>query len=61
MDFGIEAQYPVRVYLVGRDLLFREPNIGSSGQLDLGLISVVENTVTTTTDVETFVWQSDPT
>jgi hypothetical protein len=36
-------------------------NLGSSGQLDLGLISVVENTVTTTTDVETFVWQTDPT
>ena len=37
-------------------------NLGSSGQLDLGLISVVENTVTSaTTDVETFVWQTDPT
>ena len=37
-------------------------NLGSSGQLDLGLLSVVENTVTSaTTDVETFVWQSDPT
>ena len=37
-------------------------NLGSSGQLDLGLLSVVENTVTSaTTDVEAFVWQSDPT
>jgi hypothetical protein len=36
-------------------------NLGSSGQLDLGLLSVVENTVTTATDVETFVWQTDPT
>ena len=37
-------------------------NIGSSAQLDLGLLSVVENTVTsTTTDVEAFVWQVDPT
>ena len=37
-------------------------NIGSSAQLDLGLLSVAENTVTSaTTDVETFVWQIDPT
>ena len=28
--------------------------------LDLGLTSVTENTVTATTDVETFVWQVDP-
>lgn len=38
-----------------------DKNIGSSGQLDLGLVSVVENAVTATTDVETFVWQNDPT
>jgi len=36
-------------------------NIGSSAQLDLGLLNVVEETVTAATDVETFVWQQDPT
>lgn len=36
-------------------------NIGSSGQLDLGLLNVVEETVTAASDVETFVWQVDPT
>jgi hypothetical protein len=36
-------------------------NIGSSAQLDLGLVSVVENAVTAASDVETFVWQNDPT
>jgi len=30
-------------------------------QLDLGLLSVVENPVTAGTDIETFVWQVDPT
>jgi hypothetical protein len=59
MDFGIEARLGTTT--VGSNLLRLAPNIGSSGQLDLGLLGVVENTVTTTTDVETFVWQSDPT
>ena len=36
-------------------------NIGSSGQLDLGLLNVVEETVTSASNVETFVWQEDPT
>jgi hypothetical protein len=58
MDFGIEARFGLAVHSGEYSLV---PNIGSSGQLDLGLISVVENTVTTTTDVETFVWQVDPT
>jgi hypothetical protein len=58
MDFGIEARFGIAVHSGAYSLV---PNIGSSGQLDLGLLSVVENTVTSTTDVETFVWQSDPT
>ena len=33
---------------------------GNQYQIDLGLTSVTENTVTSTTNVETFVWQNDP-
>jgi hypothetical protein len=34
---------------------------GNQYQIDLGLLSVTENTVTSATNVETFVWQNDPT
>jgi hypothetical protein len=38
-----------------------DPLPANQYQLDLGLLSVTENTVTAGTDVETFVWQVDPT
>jgi hypothetical protein len=65
LDFG-NLVIPNNGFLLFRTMnpvdFGNDNNIGSSAQLDLGLVSVVENTVTSaTTDVETFVWQIDPT
>jgi hypothetical protein len=65
LDFG-SLVIPNNGFLLFRTMnpvdFGNDNNIGSSAQLDLGLVSVVENTVTSaTTDVETFVWQIDPT
>jgi hypothetical protein len=65
LDFG-SLVIPNNGFLLFRTMnpvdFGNDNNIGSSAQLDLGLLSVVENTVTSaTTDVETFVWQIDPT
>jgi hypothetical protein len=65
LDFG-NLVIPNNGFLLFRTMnpvdFGNDNNIGSSAQLDLGLLNVVENTVTSaTTDVETFVWQIDPT
>jgi hypothetical protein len=65
LDFG-NLVIPNNGFLLFRTMnpvdFGNDNNIGSSAQLDLGLLSVAENTVTSaTTDVETFVWQIDPT
>jgi len=65
LDFG-SLVIPNNGFLLFRTMnpvdFGNDNNMGSSAQLDLGLLSVVENTVTSaTTDVETFVWQIDPT
>jgi hypothetical protein len=64
LDFG-NFVIPNNGFLLFRTLnpvdFGNDQNLGSSAQLDLGLLSVVENPVTAGTDVETFVWQVDPT
>jgi hypothetical protein len=65
LDFG-NLVIPNNGFLLFRTMnpvdFGNDNNLGSSAQLDLGLLNVVENTVTSaTTDVETFVWQIDPT
>jgi hypothetical protein len=64
LDFG-NLVIPNNGFLLFRTMssvdFGNDNNIGSSAQLDLGLVSVVENAVTAASDVETFVWQNDPT
>jgi hypothetical protein len=64
LDFG-NLVIPNNGFLLFRTMstvdFGNDKNIGSSAQLDLGLVSVVENAVTAASDVETFVWQNDPT
>ena len=62
LDFGM-LNIPNNGYWLWRTMTpmdFGSFTTGNQYLIDLGLTSVTENTVTSTTNVETFVWQNDP-